>query len=65
MIGLFFKDSPMNKHINGELSTRRFYYMNVDRFIFKTNLITLFSRFVFIPKTVVGLPKTGFSFFLC
>jgi len=32
------------------------------RFIFNNNQITLSPCFTFIPKTGVGLPKTGFFF---
>jgi len=38
-----------------------FINMVVDRFIFKNNQSTL-SCFTFIPRTSVGLPKTGVSF---
>jgi len=36
----------------------------VQKFIFKNNLITLFSRFTFIPKLGIGLPETGIIFVL-
>jgi len=35
----------------------------VDRFIFENNQITLCRSFTLIPKTDVGLPKTGVSFY--
>ena len=35
--------------------------MVVDRFIFKSNQITLSPCFTFIPKTGVGLHETGIS----
>jgi len=38
--------------------------MVVLKFIFKSNLITLLSRFAFIPKTGIGLPKPGNIFYL-
>jgi len=34
----------------------------VQKFIYKNRLITLLSRFTFIPKTGRGRPKTGFFF---
>jgi len=34
------------------------------KFIFKNNIITLLSRFTFIPKTDMGLPKTRIYFCL-
>ena len=37
--------------------------MAVKKFIFKTNLITLLSRFTFMPKRDIGLPKTGIIFY--
>jgi len=37
--------------------------MIVDWFIFKNNLITLSPCFTFLPKTGIGLPKTGVSFY--
>ena len=37
--------------------------MVVDRFIFKINQITLSACFTFMPKTGVGLPKIGVSFY--
>jgi len=36
--------------------------MVVDRFIFENNQIMRFPCITFIPKTGVGLPKTGVSF---
>jgi len=47
-------------------SSRRdlFIDMVVHRFIFKNNQITLSLCFEVIPKTGVGLPKTGGSFLL-
>jgi len=36
--------------------------MVVDRFIFKNDRLALFSCFT-LPKTGVGLPKTGVSFY--
>ena len=35
----------------------------VDSFIFENNQLTLFSCFTFIPKTCVGIPKTGIIFY--
>jgi len=61
---VIFKDAPTNNHIKGELSTRTFSLMIVDRFIFQYNQITLSSCVTFIPKTGVGLPETGVNF-LC
>jgi len=37
--------------------------MVINRFIFKNNQITLITCFTFIPKTGVGLPKTGIIFY--
>jgi len=37
--------------------------MVVDRFIFENDQITLSLCFTFIPKTGVGLPETGVSFY--
>ena len=37
--------------------------MVVDRFTFKTKEITLSPCFDLIPKTGVGLPKSGVSFY--
>jgi len=37
--------------------------MVVERFILKNNQITLLPCFTFIPKTGVGLTKTGVSFY--
>jgi len=34
-----------------------------DRFIFKNDQIMFSPRFTFIPKTGVGLPKAGASFY--
>ena len=38
---VIFEDTPMNNHINGELSTRRIHYMVFHRFIFKNSRIML------------------------
>jgi len=45
-------------------SSRRdlFIDMVVDRFISKKDQMTLFTCFIFIPKTGVGQPKTWVSF---
>jgi len=61
VIWLFLK-ILMNNHIE---SSRRdlFIDMIVDSFIFNNNLITLAPCFTFIPKTAVGLPKTGVRFY--
>jgi len=37
--------------------------MAFDRYIFKGSQITLFLWFTFIPKTAMGLTKTGDSFY--
>jgi len=37
--------------------------MIVNSFICKNNKITLYSRFIFKPKTGVGLPYKGASFY--
>ena len=37
--------------------------MVVQKFIFKNNLIKLLSRFTFIPKTGIGVSKTGLMFY--
>ena len=37
--------------------------MVVDRFIFNDNQTTLSPCFFFVPKTSVGQPKTGVSFY--
>jgi len=56
---LIFQYTPMNNHINGELTTTSIRSF-VDWFIFEINQITLSPFFfTFIPKTGVGLPSTG------
>jgi len=35
----------------------------INRFILKNNQITLFTCFIFIPKTDMGLPKIGNIFY--
>ena len=37
--------------------------INMVRFIFQNNQFTLFPYFTFIPKTGMGLPKTGIMFY--
>jgi len=46
-------------------SSRRDHFIDmvVDRFICKSNQITLSPCSTFIPKTGVGLAKTGISFY--
>jgi len=46
-------------------SSRRDLFIDtvVQKFIFKNKLIALLSRFTSIPKTGIGLPKTGISFY--
>jgi len=56
-----FRNTGMNNHIKGELSTRPFHRF-VQRFIFTNNQITLSPCFTFLSKTGVGLNETGVSF---
>jgi len=58
-----FKDTPMKNHINGELSTRTFIDMIGDSFILEKYPHYALLLFPFTPKTGVGLPKTGVSFY--
>jgi len=37
--------------------------MVIDRSIIKNNQFTLFTCFTFVPKTDMGLPKTGIIFY--
>jgi len=46
-----------------ESSRRNLLVDMVNRFVLKYNQIALSSRFTFMPKTGVGLPKTGVSFY--
>jgi len=52
-----FKDKPIDniKSSPQNLSIQ----MVVYKFILKINLILLMSRFTFMPKTGMGIPKTG------
>jgi len=54
-----FKTTISLKRSRRELSIN----MVIDRFIFKNSQITVFSCFTFIPKTDMGLPKTGIIFY--
>ena len=60
-IRLFLKDTPVNNHINGQLSTRTrpYFIMVVDRFIFKNNQTTLSSVSPPCLKLVRDYPKKG------
>jgi len=63
LIWLFLK-IPVGITISMESSRRDlFINMVVDRFIFKNNQMTLSPCFTFIPKTGMGLPKSGISFY--
>jgi len=53
---------PSNNHINVEVFSRAL-DMVLDWFIFGNTQITMFTCFTFIPKTSMGLPKTGIIFY--
>ena len=59
---VILKDKSINNHAIESSGQDLFIDGVVQKFIFKKNLITLLSRFTFIPKTGVRLPKTEIIF---